>query len=143
MIKDLILSVKDKTSLSHIQGGKVFRPAQLTRSALLKRQGVVSVYRLMYIWFMSKRYSIAEARSNLPAIVDQAEAGLEIELTRHGKPVAVVVSLRQLERRRGDEVRFSDAYKKFLKRYSLKEVGLDDGFLQSVRDKGVGREVSF
>ena len=97
----------------------------------------------MYIYVMSKRYSIAEARSNLPAIVDQAEAGLKIELTRRGKPVAVVVSLRELERRRSDEVRFSDAYKKFLKKYSLKEVGLEDDFLQSGRDKGIGREVFF
>ena len=47
---------------------------------------------------VSKRYSIAEARSNLPSIVDQAEAGHEIELTRRGKPVAVLVSLRELQR---------------------------------------------
>ena len=29
---------------------------------------------------MPKRYSIADARSNLPSIVDEAEAGEEIEL---------------------------------------------------------------
>jgi prevent-host-death family protein len=44
---------------------------------------------------MPKRYSIAEARSNLPSIVGQAEAGREIELTRRGKPVAVLVSLQE------------------------------------------------
>lgn len=103
---------------------------------------VASLYRSMYIHIMPKRYSIAEARSNLPVIVDQAEAGLEIELTRRGKPVAVVVSLREFERRRGDGLRFSDAYKKFLKKYSLKEVGLEEDFVQSAREKGVGREVS-
>jgi hypothetical protein len=37
-----------------------------------------------YIVFVVKRYSIAEARPQLPAIIDQAESGLEIELTRRG-----------------------------------------------------------
>ena len=108
----------------------------------LARRGVF-LYILMYINNMSKRYSIAEARSNLPAIVDQAEAGLEIELTRRGKPVAVVVSTRGLERRRSDDVRFSDAYHNFLKMYSLDEIGIDEHLLQSARKKDKGREVSF
>jgi prevent-host-death family protein len=96
----------------------------------------------MYIDLMSKRYSIAEARSNLPAIVDQAEAGLEIELTRRGKPVAVVVSLREFGRRQNEGRGFSDAYKKFLKKYSLKEIGLEEDFFRAIREKGAGREVS-
>ena len=103
---------------------------------------IASMYMLMYINSMAHRYSIADARSSLPTIIDQAEAGLEIELTRRGKPVAVVVSLRELERRRGDGLRFSDAYKKFLKKYSLEEVGLEEDFVRSAREKGVGREVS-
>jgi prevent-host-death family protein len=68
---------------------------------------------------MPKRYSIAEARSNLPAIIDQVAAGQEIELTRRGKPVAVVVSLRELERLRSERPRFSDAYREFLEAHSL------------------------
>ena len=58
---------------------------------------------------MPKRYSIADARSNLPSIVDEAEAGEEIELTRRGKPVAAIVSLRELQRLRGARTVFSDA----------------------------------
>jgi prevent-host-death family protein len=91
---------------------------------------------------MSKRYSIAEARSNLPTIVDEAEAGLEIELTRRGKPVAVLVSPRQLERLRGGRPRFSDVYKAFLSKHSLADIDLENDFFESVRDKGVGRKVS-
>jgi len=98
----------------------------------------------MYIRCMSKskRYSIAEARSNLPTIVDQAEAGQEIELTRRGKPVAVVVSLRELERLRTDRPRFGDAYRSFLERYSLDDVGLEENFFDSIREKSGGREVA-
>ena len=102
---------------------------------------VTFLYIVMYINNMSKRYSIAEARSHLPAIVDQAEAGLEIELTRRGKPVAVVVSPRELERQRSDDVRFSDAYNKFLKQYTLDKVGIDEDFFKPARKKVSGREV--
>lgn len=91
---------------------------------------------------MSNKYSIAEARSRLAAILDQAEAGREIELTRRGRPVAVVVSLRQFERLRGDRSRFGDAYRTFLKKYSLEEVGVENDFAASIREKRIGREVS-
>ena len=96
----------------------------------------------MYIHDMSHRYSIAEARTSLPSIVDQAEAGLTVELTRRGKPVAVVVSLREFERSRADRPRFGDLYKDFLDKHALKDIGLEPDFATSLRDKGQGRKVS-
>jgi prevent-host-death family protein len=90
---------------------------------------------------MAKRYSIAEARANLPSIVDQAEAGQEIELTRRGKPVAVVVSLREFERLRGERVPFGEAYRRFLKTHPLRDVGVDDAFFEAARDRERGRKV--
>jgi prevent-host-death family protein len=100
------------------------------------------MYREMYIPNVSKRYSIAEARSNLPSIVDEVEAGHEIELTRRGKPVAVVVSLRELERLRGERVPFGEAYRRFRKAHPVGDAALADDFVDSVRDRGVGRKVS-
>lgn len=91
---------------------------------------------------MSHQYSIAEARSSLPRIIDQAEAGVEIHLTRRGKPVAAVVALRVLERLRGDRPRFRTAYQHFLKRYSLDDIGLDNNFFAPSREKSAGRKVS-
>jgi len=91
---------------------------------------------------MSQRYSIAEARSRLPSIVDQAEAGVEVELTRRGQPVAVLVSRREFERLRGKRLHFGDAYREFLKRYSLREIGVDEDFAASMRDRTTGRKVS-
>ena len=96
----------------------------------------------MYIHHMSQRYSIAEARSRLSRIVDQAEAGVEIELTRRGQPVAVLVSHREFERLRGKRLHFRDAYRKFLRTHSLREIGVDDDFAASVRDRTTGRKVS-
>lgn len=90
---------------------------------------------------MTHSYSVAEARAHLPAIIDRAEAGLEIELTRRGKPVAVVISFRKFERMRAGRPRFGDRYREFLKKFSVDELGLDDDFFASLRDRGVGREV--
>jgi len=92
---------------------------------------------------MSRRYSIAEARSRLPRIVDQAEAGVEVELTRRGQPVAVLVSWREFERLRGKRLHFRDAYRKFLKSHSLPDVGVDDDFAAATRDRAAGRKVKF
>jgi prevent-host-death family protein len=91
---------------------------------------------------MSQRYSIAEARSRLPKIIDQAEAGVEVELTRRGRPVAVLISHREFERLRGKPRHFGDAYRKFLETHSLHDVGVDDDFAASVRDRTSGRKVS-
>ena len=99
------------------------------------------MYMFMYTYCMAKRYSIAQARSNLPSIVDQAASGLEIELTRRGKPVAAVISLQELERLRGDRPRFADAYHSFLARYSLKKVGVERDFFESIRGSDRAREV--
>jgi prevent-host-death family protein len=99
------------------------------------------MYIVMYIVFMSRRYSIARARSQLSAIIDQAESGLEVELTRRGEPVAVVVSIREFERLRGGRQHFSDAYQRFLAMYALKNIGVGARFSKSVRDRTPGRRV--
>ena len=96
----------------------------------------------MYIYYMSQRYSIAEARSRLPSIINQAEAGVEVELTRRGQPVAVLVSRREFERLQGKRLHFGDAYKKSLETHSLREIGVDDDFAASMRDRTTGRKVS-
>lgn len=100
------------------------------------------MYIVMYIEHMLRRYSIAEARSHLPAIVDQAEAGAEVELTRRGQSVAVVVSRQEFERLRGKHLHFRDAYRKFLERHRLEDIGVGDDFAPSVRDRTTGRKVS-
>lgn len=100
------------------------------------------MYILMYTFVMSQRYSIAEARSRLPRIVDEAEAGAEVELTRRGRPVAVLVSHREFERLRGKHSHFSDAYRTFLEKHSLDEIGIERDFAASTRDRTTGRKAS-
>jgi prevent-host-death family protein len=91
---------------------------------------------------MTRRYSIAEARSRLPSLVDEAESGVEVELTRRGQPVAVLVSRREFERLRGQRLHFGDAYRKFLEKHSLEEIGVQDDFAVAARHRSPGRKVS-
>lgn len=90
---------------------------------------------------MAKKYSIADARTNLPAIVDAVEAGGEVELTRRGRPVAVVISRHAYARLRSQQGGFGDRYRAFLRRFSLDEVGVPDGFFDDLREPGTGRNV--
>lgn len=89
----------------------------------------------------TKRYSIADARASLPAIVDGVEAGEEIEITRHGRAVAVLISVRELKRLRAERPRFADAYQRFLAEHSLSELDVDSEFYDGLRDRGAGRKV--
>ena len=99
------------------------------------------MYIIMYTDPMAHRYSVAEARAHLPSILSQAEAGEAIELTRRGQPVAVVLSHEAFERLRNPRPSFAEAYRSLREKYSLDEVGLDDDFAGSVRDRTPGRSV--
>ena len=44
--------------------------------------------------------TISEARASLPSLVDRVEQGEEITITRHGRPVAVIVRPDVLRARR-------------------------------------------
>jgi prevent-host-death family protein len=47
--------------------------------------------------------SISEARAMLPELIDRVVAGDEVTITRHGRPVAVVIRPDSLRTRRADE----------------------------------------
>jgi antitoxin (DNA-binding transcriptional repressor) of toxin-antitoxin stability system len=51
---------------------------------------------------MTTTLSVSEARAALPDLVDRVTKGEEIILTRHGRPVAVVVRPDALRVRRGE-----------------------------------------
>lgn len=103
---------------------------------------VDEMYMSMYIWRMAQRYAIAEARANLPTLIDEAEAGASIELTRRGEVVAVMISVTEYERLRRRRVGFQDAYQQFLKKHSPEDVGIDAAaFARQARDRSPGRKV--
>jgi prevent-host-death family protein len=96
----------------------------------------------MYTSEMSKQYSIADARRNLPSLVDEAEAGSAVHLTRRGRAVAVMVSVEEYDRLIANRVGFSEAYEEFRKRFPAGGGGIDAHYFHSLRDRGVGRKVA-
>ena len=99
------------------------------------------MYVLMYTKRMGRRYSIAEARANLPSLVDSVESGPPIEITRRGKPVAVVLSPSQYGALTRRGASFAEAYRRFCEEHDLEEVGLEEGFAETSRDRSGGRKV--
>jgi len=100
-----------------------------------------SLYIWMYTSSMPKSYTVASARAKLAEIVDEVEGGKEVELTRRGKKVAVVMSAARYARLRGDRVAFMTAYDTFRGEHDLQEVGVDPTWPNGLRDRNVGRDV--
>jgi prevent-host-death family protein len=88
---------------------------------------------------VAKQYSIAQARDRLPAIVHEAELGDAIELTRRGKPVAVVMSLQEYRQVVRGHVGFTAAFEAFQHTVDLAALGVTDEDLADLRDRSPGR----
>jgi len=87
---------------------------------------------------VSRRYSIAEARHDLAALVHELEGRDLIELTRRGEPVAVMLSLREYRRLTAGRDRFWEAYSAFREAVDLARLGIEPEIFD--RDPSPGRE---
>jgi prevent-host-death family protein len=97
----------------------------------------------MYTGGVTKSYSIATARAQLSDIVDEVESGSDVELTRRGKKVAIVMSAARYARLRGERVAFMTSYETFRADHDLTDVGVERSFARRLRQKDVGRPVKF
>lgn len=97
----------------------------------------------MYIIDVAKTYTIASARAKLADIVDEAEAGSDVELTRRGKTVAIVMSAARYAKLRGERVAFMTAYETFRADHDFAEAGLERSWARGLRPRDVGRQVKF
>jgi len=91
---------------------------------------------------MPKHYSIAEAREKLSHVVQEAEQGAAVELTRRGKPVAILLSCSEYERLTRKRGSFWESYQEFRRKYSDVDVDTADAFAD-VRDPSPGRDFSW
>lgn len=89
---------------------------------------------------MEKRYTIAEAKSNLPAIIHKVEDGPSVKLTRHGKPVAVLLSIREYEQLAKNKMGFWSALTKFRNILEKENISITDLDFEDLRDTSTGRE---
>ncbi len=90
---------------------------------------------------MSKRYSIAEARHNLAAIIHELERKTAVELTRRGEPVAVLLSFREYRRLTASRGKFWESYEKFRKTVELSKLNIGPDVFNNIREPSSGREV--
>ncbi|MCC7352334.1 MAG: type II toxin-antitoxin system Phd/YefM family antitoxin [Anaerolineae bacterium] len=92
---------------------------------------------------MPKRYSIAEARNNLAAIVHDVERSALVELTRRGEPVAVLLSMQEYKRLLPRKTGFWQAYMAFRDTTDLQELRIEPEVFAGLRDSSPGREVNW
>jgi prevent-host-death family protein len=91
--------------------------------------------------------TIREAKSKLTSLIQQAEKGKAVRLTRRGKPVAVIVSDQEYERlAAGQEPRHD--FMRFLKGWRREMIAKGLPFasneeLDKARDRAPGRAFSF
>jgi prevent-host-death family protein len=84
---------------------------------------------------MPKSYSIAEAKNHFTELVRDVENDSPIQLTRRGKPVAVLLSTREYDRLQKGKVDFWTAYLAFRERLEREGIELDiDEIYADVRD---------
>jgi prevent-host-death family protein len=88
-----------------------------------------------------KSLSIADARNRLARVVHDVETGPPVELTRRGKRVAIIVSVREFEKLSGARGSFVSALRRFRKANGLRRAGIGRSFFRGLRDKSPGRPV--
>lgn len=92
---------------------------------------------------MLKQRSIAEARDHFTALVRDVEQEAVIELTRHGKPVAVLLSIDEYRRLTAGKVDFWQAYTAFREKVDLQQLDIRPEIFTDARDRAPGREVDW
>ena len=92
---------------------------------------------------MTERYSIADARRNLPRLVHEVEHGKAVELTRRGELVAILIGRRRFEQLVSNHSGFAEAYQNFRGSVDLSNLDLDPARLFSgIRSDTQGREIN-
>jgi prevent-host-death family protein len=90
---------------------------------------------------MTRRYSVAEARSHLPGILHDVEGGAQVEITRRGEPVAVLLSAADYRQLARGGPSFRQAYAQWRQTVDLQRIGLSRREIAAVRDRSPGRPV--
>ena len=93
---------------------------------------------------MTDRNSIVEARRNLPALIREAENGKEVELTRRGEPVAMLISYWAFKHITSIRCGFVAAYWDFTINIDVSNLELNpDELFGGVREETGGRDIRF
>jgi prevent-host-death family protein len=90
------------------------------------------------MYMKPRRYSVARARSELPHILRAVEKGAEVEISRRGAPVAVILSVADRARLSARKS-FSEAFDAFVAGAPRSEVARS--YFSRLRSRSPGRKV--
>ena len=90
---------------------------------------------------MERQISLSEAKNRLTAIVHDVETGPAVKLTRHGKPVAVLLSAQEYNRLRQTYGNFWNSLSVLRKKIHLEGIEITDADFEGLRDQSPGRDV--
>ena len=90
---------------------------------------------------MQKQFSISEAKNKLPTIIHYVEKGPYVELTRRGRPVAVLLSIQEYERLSRKYTGLWGAISEFRRNLEDEGIEISDKDFEGLRDLSSGREV--
>ena len=90
------------------------------------------------MYMKTRRYSIARARAELPSILRAVEKGSEVELSRRGTPVAVILSVADRARLSARKS-FGDAFDAFVAATPVGKPGRNA--FSGLRSRSPGRKV--
>ena len=92
---------------------------------------------------MMPTYSVAEARNHFAEIVHDLKHVSQVEVTRRGRPVAILISVEEFEKLRSGNVGFVSAYDAFRNTVDLTQAGIEPELFEGLRDASPGREMSW
>ena len=92
---------------------------------------------------MMPRYSIAEARNHFAEIVHDLKHVSRVEVTRRGRPVAILISVEEFEMLRAGNSTFTSAYEAFRNTYDLTKAEIEPEAFANLRDPSLGRELNW
>ena len=90
---------------------------------------------------MSKHRSVADARRELPQLLREVEDGAQVQITRRGEPVAVLISLQEYRRLSGRGGGFLEAYQAWEADTEPADRALPEDYFDQIRDRSPGRPV--
>ena len=91
---------------------------------------------------MVPRYSVTQARNRFAAIIHSLESQPRIEVTRRGRPVAVLISIEACERLRSTQADFWASYQAFRAAHDLDSLDLGPELFAHARDRSPGQEAA-
>ena len=86
-------------------------------------------------------YSIGDAMNPSTELVQEAERHEPIEITRRGRPVAVLLSIQNYQRLQNARRGFADTYDAFRREHDVTTLDIEPGMFDDMRAQDSGRPV--